>query len=202
MEAGILTEHTAQKKMVIIQTKPDWRRRGSDERGGSPPQWLAHRQSDRGYPEWRWSSKEEITQEGKKKVFRHPVKDTKILNANLLQNFWMQPCSTLKKKVWGSLTVKVSIFAKTSLFRFSHASISKIIKCLLVDIGEKLHTLIKKCKIPWNCSLDYQNKCHDCVVTFMRSHGQKPGFCEYWELKGVVRVLFQLPGLILLEGQF
>ena len=41
-------------------------------------------------------------------------------------------------------TVKVSIFAKTSQFWFSHASISKIIKCLLVDIGEKLHSLIKK----------------------------------------------------------
>lgn len=103
MEAGILIKHVAQRKMVIIQTKLDWRRHGSDERGGSPPQWLAHRQSDGRYPEWRWSTKEEITWEGKKKVFLHPVKDTKILNANLLQNFWMQPCSTLKKIVSGKL---------------------------------------------------------------------------------------------------
>ena len=48
-------------------------------------------------------------------------------------------------------TVRVSILAKTSLFRFSYAYVSKLLDVCWLTLVRSF----KKCTIPWNCSLDY-----------------------------------------------
>ena len=54
--------------------------------------------------------------------------------------------TTLYTSKYLKKTADVSIFLKTSLFigHFSHASISKIVNCPLVEIGEKFHAFTKK----------------------------------------------------------